>query len=108
MQNALNIAPQAPRKRCAIYTRKSSEHGLQQDFNSLKAQQAICSSYIQSRQHKGWTDVGKVYEDPAQSGGSLDRPAMKDLLADIERGRVDVVAVRLSRAAAERTIEKSY
>jgi len=59
--------------RCAIYTRKSSERGLQQDFNSLKAQQAICSAYIQSQQHKGWTEIDKVYEDAAQSGATLDR-----------------------------------
>lgn len=96
-----NITP-ASTKRCAIYTRKSSDHGLEQDFNSLKAQQAICSAYIQSQQHKGWTEIKKEYEDAAQSGGTLDRPAMMDLLADIERGRVDVVVVykldRLSRS----------
>ena len=89
-------------RKCAIYTRKSTEHGLQQDFNSLKAQRAICSSYIQSQQHKGWIEIEKVYEDAAQSGGTLERPAMRDLLADIERGRIDVVVVykldRLSRS----------
>jgi site-specific DNA recombinase len=102
MQTPLMETPPPTRKRCAIYTRKSSEHGLKQDFNSLKSQQAICSAYIQSQQHKGWAEVQKVYEDAAQSGASLDRPAMKDLLADIERGRVDVVVVykldRLSRS----------
>jgi site-specific DNA recombinase len=89
-------------KRCAVYTRKSSEHGLQQDFNSLKAQQAVCSAYIQSQRHRGWIEVEKRYEDAARSGATLERPAMKDLLADIERGKVDVVVVykldRLSRS----------
>ncbi len=102
MQRTLTISPGPSTKRCAIYTRKSSEHGLQQDFNSLKAQQAICSAYIQSQQHRGWTEVRTVYEDAAQSGASLDRPAMKELLADVERGRIDVVVVykldRLSRS----------
>jgi DNA invertase Pin-like site-specific DNA recombinase len=88
--------------RCAIYTRKSSERGLQQDFNSLKAQHAICSAYIQSQQHKGWIEIDNVYEDAAQSGATLNRPAMKELLADIEKGRIDVVVVykldRLSRS----------
>lgn len=90
------------RRRCAIYTRKSSDHGLHQDFNSLKAQQAVCSAYISSQQHRGWEQVDKIYEDAAVSGGTLDRPAMKSLLTDIERGRVDVVVVykldRLSRS----------
>ena len=89
-------------RRCAIYVRKSTQYGLQQDFNSLKAQQAICSAYIQSQQHKGWTEIQKVYEDAAQSGGTLERPAMQDLLADVERGRIDVIVVykldRLSRS----------
>ena len=102
MQGALNHASDASRKRCAIYTRKSSEHGLQQDFNSLKAQHAVCSAYIESQQHRGWTEIDRSYEDAAESGGTLDRPAMVDLLADIERGRVDVVVVykldRLSRS----------
>jgi site-specific DNA recombinase len=89
-------------RRCAVYVRKSSDHGLQQDFNSLKAQRAICSAYIQSQQHKGWAEIEKAYEDAAQSGGTLDRPAMQELLADVERGRIDVVVVykldRLSRS----------
>jgi DNA invertase Pin-like site-specific DNA recombinase len=75
---------------------------LLQDFNSLQAQHAMCSAYIQSQAHKGWVQVDKVYEDAAQSGGTLDRPAMRELLADVERGRVDVVVVykldRLSRS----------
>lgn len=102
MQTCVAVIGQTALKKCAIYTRKSSEHGLAQDFNSLKAQQAICSAYIQSQQHRGWTEVPKIYEDAAQSGSTLDRPAIKDLLADIERGRIDVVVVykldRLSRS----------
>lgn len=89
-------------KRCAVYTRKSSEHGLAQEFNSLNAQHAICSAYIKSQQHKGWIELEKGYEDAGQSGASLDRPAMQELLADIQRGRIDVVVVykldRLSRS----------
>jgi DNA invertase Pin-like site-specific DNA recombinase len=93
---------QRPTRRCAIYTRKSSERGLQQDFNSLQAQNAICSAYIQSQQHKGWVPLKKIYEDAAQSGATLDRPAMRELMADVEMGRIDVVVVykldRLSRS----------
>jgi site-specific DNA recombinase len=102
MATSSNVSLAPPLKKCAIYTRKSSPHGLEQDFNSLKAQHAICSAYIQSQQHKGWAESAKVYEDAAQSGGTLNRPAMKELLADIERGKVDVVVVykldRLSRS----------
>lgn len=102
MQAEFPPTPQVARKMCAIYTRKSSEHGLQQDFNSLQAQQAVCSAYIQSQQHRGWGVVDKIYEDAGESGGTLERPAMKDLLGDIERGRIDVVVVykldRLSRS----------
>ena len=78
METSLTAALPAPKK-CAIYTRKSTEHGLQQDFNSLKAQHAICSAYIQSQQHKGWMELERVYEDAAQSGASLERPGMLDL-----------------------------
>jgi DNA invertase Pin-like site-specific DNA recombinase len=102
MDSAPDPFPKVARKRCAIYTRKSTEHGLQQDFNTLDAQRAVCSAYIQSQQHRGWSECGRAYEDAAQSGATLERPAMKALLADIERGRVDVVVVykldRLSRS----------
>jgi len=102
MQSPATQVPPPVRKRCAIYTRKSHERGLEQDFNSLQAQHSICSAYISSQQHKGWVELGKVYEDAAQSGATLDRPAMRELLADIERGHVDVVVIykldRLSRS----------
>jgi DNA invertase Pin-like site-specific DNA recombinase len=89
-------------KRCAIYARKSSEHGLEQDFNSLEAQRELCSAYITSQKHRGWIETDKVYVDAAQSGGTLDRPALQALLEDVEAGQVDIVLIykldRLSRS----------
>ena len=73
MESAPESLPHIARKRCAIYTRKSSEHGLQQDFNTLDAQRAVCSAYIQSQQHRGWCECANVYEDAAQSGATLER-----------------------------------
>jgi len=88
--------------RCAIYTRKSSEEGLEQDFNSLDAQREACESYIKSQQHEGWTLIEKQYNDGGFSGGTLERPALKDLFQDIEDGKVDTVVVykidRLTRS----------
>lgn len=88
--------------RCAIYTRKSSEEGLEQDFNSLDAQREACEAYIKSQQHEGWVLVEKQYNDGGFSGGTLERPALKKLLADIEAGKVDIVVVykvdRLTRS----------
>jgi DNA invertase Pin-like site-specific DNA recombinase len=91
--------------RCAIYTRKSTEHGLEQDFNSLDAQREACEAYIKSQTSQGWRALAARYDDPAYSGGNLDRPALKRLLADIEAGKVDVVVVykidRLTRSLAD-------
>jgi DNA invertase Pin-like site-specific DNA recombinase len=91
--------------RCAVYTRKSTEHGLEQDFNSLDAQREACEAYIKSQASQGWTALPQQYDDPAYSGGNLDRPALKRLLRDIEHGRVDVVVVykidRLTRSLAD-------
>ena len=88
--------------RCAIYTRKSSEEGLEQEFNSLDAQREACSAYIASQRSEGWVELAAHFDDGGVSGGTLDRPALKRLLADIEEDRVDVVVVykidRLSRA----------
>ena len=88
--------------RCAIYTRKSTEEGLEQEFNSLDAQREAAEAYIQSQKHLGWTLVPKKYDDGGFSGGNLDRPALKQLLEDIEAKRVDCVVVykvdRLSRS----------
>jgi site-specific DNA recombinase len=79
--------------RCAIYTRKSTEEGLEQEFNSLDAQREACEAYIQSQRELGWKALPKQYDDGGISGGTLQRPALKDLLADIEAGQVDLVVV---------------
>jgi DNA invertase Pin-like site-specific DNA recombinase len=91
--------------RCAIYTRKSTEHGLDLEFNSLDAQREACTAYIKSQASGGWKHVSKRYDDPAYSGGNLERPALQRLLKDIEAGLVDVVVVykidRLTRSLAD-------
>jgi site-specific DNA recombinase len=88
--------------RCAVYTRKSSEEGLEQEFNSLDAQREACEAYIASQKAEGWVLVGDRYDDGGISGATLDRPALQRLLADIEAHLVDIVVVykidRLSRA----------
>ena len=93
------------RKRCAIYTRKSSEEGLEQQFNSLAAQREACEAYIRSQQHEGRASVRIRYDDGGFSGGNLERPALQRLLADIRTGRIDVVVVykvdRLTRSLAD-------
>lgn len=92
----------APRKRCAIYTRKSTDEGLDQDYNSLEAQRDAGMAFVASQRHEGWTAVQDGYDDGGFSGGNLDRPALKRLMADIEDGRVDIVVVykidRLTRS----------
>lgn len=89
-------------KRCAIYTRKSHEEGLDQDYNSLNAQRDAGEAYIKSQQHEGWVLVRKHYNDPGFSGGNLERPALKELIKDIEAGLIDIIVVykvdRLSRS----------
>ncbi|MCF2524931.1 recombinase family protein [Bradyrhizobium sp. G127] len=91
--------------RCAIYTRKSTEHGLELEFNSLDAQREACEAYIKSQASQGWRVLPQPYDDPAFSGGNLDRPALKQLLADIEAGLIDVIVVykidRLTRSLAD-------
>src|SRR5437879_4388870 len=88
--------------RCAIYTRKSTEVGLEQDFNSLDAQREACLAYIQSQRHEGWKCLPQRYDDGGFTGGHMDRPALKRLLADDEAGRIDCVVTyksdRLSRS----------
>lgn len=88
--------------RCAIYTRKSSEEGLEQDFNSLDAQREACEAYIKSQMHEGWVLVPKEYNDGGFSGGTIERPAFKKLLSDIENDEIDIVVVykvdRLTRS----------
>ena len=94
--------PSARKMRCAIYTRKSSEEGLEQAFNSLDAQREACAAFILSQKHEGWTVLPTMYDDGGFSGGTMDRPALKRLLADIAAGKVDVVVVykidRLTRS----------
>jgi len=89
-------------KRCAIYARKSQEPGFEQYLNSLQAQKEMCSAYIKSQRHRGWVGIDKVYIDRAESGGTLDRPALQELLADVEAGLLDIVVIykldRLSRS----------
>ena len=91
--------------RCAVYTRKSSEEGLEQEFNSLHAQREACEAYIASQKPEGWVLVRDAYDDGGISGATLERPGLKRLLADIEEGLVDVVVVykidRLSRSLAD-------
>jgi len=88
--------------RCAIYTRKSSEEGLQQAFNSLRAQREACEAYIRSQAGEGWVMIGDRYDDGGHSGGTMARPALRRLLEDVQAGRVDVVLVykvdRLTRS----------
>jgi DNA invertase Pin-like site-specific DNA recombinase len=88
--------------RCAVYTRKSTEEGLEMEFNSLDAQREACEAYVASQRAEGWLLVSDRYDDGGFSGGTLERPALKRLLADIEAGRIDVVVVykidRLSRS----------
>lgn len=91
--------------RCAVYTRKSTEEGLEQDFNSLHAQREACEAYIASQRHEGWTLIKTAYDDGGYSGGSMDRPGLQALLADIRSRLVDVVVVykvdRLTRSLAD-------
>jgi len=92
-------------KRCAIYTRKSSEEGLEQEFNSLAAQREACEAYIRSQCHEGWTLGRTRYDDGGFSGGTMERPALQHLLNDIRTGRIDIVVVykvdRLTRSLAD-------
>ncbi len=86
--------PTSPRPlRCAIYTRKSTEDGLNQPFNTLEAQREAAEAYILSQRHAGWTVVAERYDDGGYTGGNLDRPALQKLITDMEAGRVDGVVV---------------
>ena len=89
-------------KRCAIYTRKSTEDGLEQEFNSLHAQREACAAYVLSQRHEGWRALPGLYDDGGISGGTMERPALQRLLTDVKAGRIDVVVVykvdRLTRS----------
>jgi site-specific DNA recombinase len=94
-----------PKVRCAVYTRKSSEEGLELAFNSLDAQREACAAYIDSQRHEGWLALDDRYDDGGYSGGTLERPALQRLMRDIEAGRVDTVVCykidRLSRSLTD-------
>jgi DNA invertase Pin-like site-specific DNA recombinase len=97
---------QQPRgSRCAIYTRKSTEEGLEQEFNSLDAQYEACAAYVASQRHEGWTLCRERYDDGGFSGGNTERPGLKRLLADIQAGKIDIIVVykvdRLTRSLAD-------
>ena len=96
------MAKDAARLRCAVYTRKSSEEGLDQAFNSLHAQREACEAFVLSQRHEGWSIIETQYDDGGFSGGTMERPALKALLAEIDAGNVDVVVVykidRLTRS----------
>src|ERR1700677_628960 len=101
------MVPPRSRIRCAIYTRKSSEEGLEQSFNSLQAQREACEAYIASQRHEGWLVIAKKYDDGGFSGGNMNRPALKQLLNDIAGRLVDTVVVykvdRLTRSLTDFT-----
>ena len=98
-------SPSRAKFRCAVYTRKSSEEGLEQEFNSLDAQREACEAYIVSQKHEGWTALAARYDDGAYSGGTMERPALQRLLDDIRARKIDVVVVykvdRLTRSLAD-------
>ena len=98
-------AGESKKVRCAIYTRVSTDQGLEQDFNSLDAQYDASQAYIRSQQHAGWTLVRSKYDDGGFSGGNTDRPALQRLLEDVRAGKVDIIVVykvdRLTRSLAD-------
>ena len=91
--------------RCAVYTRKSTEDGLEQEFNSLDAQYEACVAYALSQRHEGWTVVPERYDDGGFSGGNMERPGLKRLLTDVEAGRIDIILLykidRLTRSLSD-------
>jgi site-specific DNA recombinase len=109
MKDSQRKSPQskAPRVRCAIYTRKSTEEGLDQEFSSLDAQRESAEAYIRSQAQAGWICLSRHYDDGGYSGGNLERPALKQLLVDIQADQVDCVLVykvdRLSRSLLDFT-----
>jgi site-specific DNA recombinase len=100
------MTAKAPKRvRCAVYTRVSTEYGLDQEFNSLDAQHEAAEAYIRSQAHDGWTLLRSRYDDGGYSGGSTDRPALQRLLEDIRTGKIDIIVVykvdRLTRSLAD-------
>ena len=88
-QETVAIMPR--RQRCAIYTRKSSEEGLDMEFNSLDAQREACEAYVTSQKAEGWSAIREPYDDGGFSGGTLERPGLKRLIQDVEAGLIDVI-----------------
>src|SRR5687767_14955699 len=105
MPRKQHIPQQRQKLRCAIYTRKSSEEGLEQSFNSLHAQRDACEAFINSQKHEGWILLPTAYDDGGLSGGSMERPSLRRLLDDIRSGLIDIVVVykvdRLTRSLAD-------
>jgi DNA invertase Pin-like site-specific DNA recombinase len=101
----MGVAAQQPALACAIYTRKSSEEGLEQDFNSLHAQREACEAFVLSQKSLGWNVLPTAYDDGGFSGGNVERPALKRLIQDIEAGKVQVIVVykvdRLTRSLSD-------
>ncbi|MEJ6677793.1 recombinase family protein [Parasphingorhabdus sp.] len=99
------MADKPKKLRCAIYTRKSTEDGLEQDFNSLDAQREACAAYILSQASEGWEAVSEFYDDGGWSGGTMNRPAITQVLDDVKAGKIDVIVVykvdRLTRSLAD-------
>ena len=97
-------APQKP-QRCAVYTRKSTEHNLDLAFNSLDAQREACEAYIKSQAHEGWRLLAQHYDDGGLSGASMDRPALQQMLSDVRARAIDIIVVykvdRLTRSLAD-------
>ena len=96
---------QKPLVRCAIYTRKSSEEGLEQSFNSLDAQREACTAFVTSQRHEGWRVIPTLYDDGGYSGGDMQRPALMQLMSDIAANRIDTIVVykvdRLTRSLSD-------
>ena len=101
----MTVERSKPRLRCAIYTRVSSDSGLEQDFNSLDNQREAAEAYVKSQAHEGWTLIRGRYDDGGYSGGTVERPALQKLLDDVRQGSVDVIVVykvdRLTRSLAD-------
>src|SRR5690606_32462865 len=94
--------PMKSRIRCAVYTRKSSEEGLDMAFNSLDAQREACQAYVLSQKHEGWQALPTVYDDGGYSGGNMERPGLKAILSGVTKGQIDIIVVykvdRLTRS----------
>jgi site-specific DNA recombinase len=105
MSQVQELAPAKPRKRCAVYCRVSTDERLDQEFNSIDAQKESGHAYVASQRSEGWIPVVDDYDDPGFSGGNTERPALKRLLADIQRGQIDIVVVykidRLTRSLSD-------